>query len=46
MTASGKGAIAFTIMGEDYHPSAGYVTIDANGDGGPDPCRRAGCRRR
>jgi len=31
MTAGGKGAIAFTIMGEDYHPSAGYVTIDANG---------------
>ena len=46
MTASGKGAIAFTIMGEDYHPSAGYVTIDANGHGGPDPCRRGGCRRR
>ncbi len=35
MTASGKGAIAFTIMGEDYHPSAGYVTIDANGTVGP-----------
>ena len=35
MTASGKGAIAFTIMGEDYHPSAGYVTIDASGTVGP-----------
>ncbi|MGA8487700.1 MAG: hypothetical protein WB684_11570 [Gaiella sp.] len=35
MTASGKGAIAFTIMGEDYHPSAGYVTIDAKGTVGP-----------
>jgi hypothetical protein len=35
MTAGGEGAIAFTIMGEDYHPSAGYVTIDANGTVGP-----------
>ncbi len=35
MTAGGKGAIAFTIMGEDYHPSAGYVTIDSNGTVGP-----------
>ena len=35
MTTGGKGAIAFTIMGEDYHPSAGYVTIDANGTVGP-----------
>lgn len=35
MTPGGKGAIAFTIMGEDYHPSAGYVTIDANGTVGP-----------
>ena len=31
MTTGGKGAIAFTVLGEDYHPSAGYVTIDANG---------------
>ena len=35
MTAGGKGAIAFTIMGDDYHPSAGYVTIDAKGTVGP-----------
>jgi hypothetical protein len=35
MTTGGKGAIAFTILGEDYHPSAGYVTIDANGSVGP-----------
>jgi hypothetical protein len=33
--ANGKGAIAFTVMGENYYPSAGYVTIDANGAVGP-----------
>ncbi len=31
----GKGAIAFTVVGEDYYPSAGYVTINANGSVGP-----------
>jgi hypothetical protein len=35
MTPGGKGAIAFTVMGEDYYPSAGYVTIDADGSVGP-----------
>ena len=35
MTTGGKGAIAFTVLGEDYHPSAGYVTIDDNGTVGP-----------
>jgi len=35
MTTGGKGAIAFTILGEDYHPSAGYVAIDAKGTVGP-----------
>ena len=44
MTTSGKGAIAFTVMGEDYHPSAGYATIDAERDRRPDP--RRGCRCR
>ena len=33
--ASGKGALAFTVVGEDYHPSAGYATIDASGTVGP-----------
>jgi hypothetical protein len=32
---NGKGAIAFTILGEDYFPSAGYATIDASGSVGP-----------
>jgi hypothetical protein len=32
---NGKGAIAFTVMGEDYFPSAGYVTIDSDGTVGP-----------
>jgi hypothetical protein len=35
MGANGKGAIAFTAVGEDYYPSAGYATIDANGNVGP-----------
>lgn len=35
MTPDGKGAIAFTVMGENYYPSAGYVTIDGNGSVGP-----------
>jgi hypothetical protein len=35
MTPSGRGAIAFTVVGEDYYPSAGYVRIDATGRVGP-----------
>ena len=35
MTPNGKGAIAFTVVGETHYPSAGYVTIDANGSVGP-----------
>jgi hypothetical protein len=35
MGANGKGAIAFTVLGEDYYPSAGYVTIDSEGSVGP-----------
>jgi hypothetical protein len=35
MGANGMGAIAFTVLGGDYYPSAGYVTIDANGNVGP-----------
>jgi hypothetical protein len=31
MTPSGSGAIAFTAMGEDFYPSAGYVRIDDSG---------------
>ena len=32
---NGKGAIAFSVMGEDYYPSAGYATIDDAGNVGP-----------
>ena len=46
MTPSGKGAIAFTVMGEDYYPSAGYARIDAAGNVGRDPHRRGGPRAR
>jgi hypothetical protein len=35
MTPSGKGVIAFTVMGQDFYPSAGYARIDAAGDVGP-----------
>ena len=35
MGTNGKGAIAFTVVGEDYYPSAGYVTINSNGSVGP-----------
>ena len=35
MGANGKGAIAFTIMGGDYYPSAGYALIASNGSVGP-----------
>ena len=29
MGTNGKGVIAFTVVGADYYPSAGYVTINA-----------------
>ncbi len=29
VTTSGRGVMAFTISGQDYYPSAGYVSIDA-----------------
>jgi hypothetical protein len=35
MTSDGNGVIAFTVMGEDYFPSAGYVTINRKGKVGP-----------
>ena len=35
MGTNNKGVIAFTVVGEDYYPSAGYATINANGSVGP-----------
>jgi hypothetical protein len=35
MTPGGQGAIAFTVMGENHFPSAGYVRIDEAGHVGP-----------
>ncbi len=35
IASNGKGAIAFTIVGEDYYPSAGYVQINKYGLVGP-----------
>jgi hypothetical protein len=35
LTTGGKGVIAFTVVGQDYYPSAGYATIDAQGNVGP-----------
>lgn len=35
MGVNGKGVIAFTVVGDDYYPSAGYATINSNGSVGP-----------
>jgi len=35
MGTNGKGVIAFSVLGEDYFPSAGYVTINEKGKVGP-----------
>jgi hypothetical protein len=35
IASNGKGAIAFTVLGENYFPSAGYATIGADGAVGP-----------
>jgi hypothetical protein len=35
MTTDGQGVIAFTVTGADYYPSAGYATIDDQGNVGP-----------
>lgn len=35
MTPDGDGAIAFTIMGEEHFPTAGYARIDDRGRVGP-----------
>lgn len=35
MGTNGKGVIAMTVVGNDYYPSAGYATINADGTVGP-----------
>jgi hypothetical protein len=35
MGTNGKGALAFTVLGQDYYPSAGYALINADGSVGP-----------
>jgi hypothetical protein len=35
MNTKGKGVIAFTVVGTDYFPSAGYATINSDGEVGP-----------
>ncbi len=42
MGTNGKGAIAFTVTGEDYYPSAGYASIGADGSVGPIHIAQAG----
>jgi len=32
--ANGKGVMAFTLVGQNYYPSAAYVSIDKRGTGG------------
>ena len=34
MGANGKGAIAFSVMGNDFYPSAGYASISSDGEVG------------
>lgn len=34
-TKRGQGAMAFTVMGKDYYPSAGYARINQRGQVGP-----------
>ena len=34
MGANGKGAIAFSVMGDDFYPSAGYASISSDGEVG------------
>jgi len=33
MTSKGTGVMAFTVVGNDYYPSAGYATVTDNGVG-------------
>jgi hypothetical protein len=35
LTPAGSGAIAFTVMGEDHHPTAAYARINDRGQVGP-----------
>jgi hypothetical protein len=35
MLPSGEGALAFSVLGEDFFPSAGYATIDEAGNVSP-----------
>ena len=35
MTSSGKGVMGFTVVGPDYHPSAGFAGIDGERGAGP-----------
>lgn len=42
VNAQGRGAIAFTLVGPDYYPSAAYVAIDAFSTSGVVQLARAG----
>ena len=33
VNAAGQGVVAFTVLGSNYFPSAGYATIDSHGTG-------------
>jgi hypothetical protein len=35
VNAAGKGAISFSVVGEDFFPSAGYALLDAVNGAGP-----------
>jgi len=42
VNASGRAVIAFSIAGQDFYPSAGYVTLDATTGTGPIVISRSG----
>jgi hypothetical protein len=42
VNAAGNAVIAFSIVGQDFYPSAGYVTLDAATGTGPIVISRAG----
>jgi hypothetical protein len=42
VTASGRGVIAFTLVGADHYPSAAYASLSANAGAGPVQVAREG----
>ena len=45
VNSSGRGVIAFTVLGADHSPSAGYASLDAKIGAGDCAYRRRRCSR-